>query len=85
LSDPSEGASLSTKKRKCTVTILNDDNTTLLLMQSDKLVREQLNALQAGAQSWRQQFICAANVNGGDVENASAADVSDSLMCKFCT
>lgn len=76
LSDPSDGAGLSSKKRKCTVTILNDDKTTLLLTQSDHLVRDQLDALQPGADSWRQQFIIAANVNGGDVENANALDVN---------
>ncbi len=68
LSEPSEGASLSAKKRRCIVTILNDDEMTLLLSQSDKLVEKQLEQLQPGVQSWRQQFIQAANVNGGEIQ-----------------
>ncbi len=74
LSNPRDGATLSSKKKKCIITIINDDETTLLLTQSDKLVPKQLKALQPGAQGWREQFIHAANVNGGDSDDASAID-----------
>lgn len=76
LYSPSEGATLSSKRKSCLITILNDDEMTLLLSQSDNLVPKQLEALQVGSQSYGDQFRSAANVNGGRIQEATWLDVS---------
>ena len=74
LTEVAGDGTLNQKKRRTVVTILNDDEMTLLLTQSDKLIPQQLASLQPGHQTWAEQIRCAVNVNGGDLASASRAD-----------
>jgi len=73
LSDPTAGATLG--KSKCTiVTILNDDDYQTLITRVANLTSVNLDKLVIGKESWKQQFTEALSVNGGNVEDAEAAD-----------
>ncbi|XP_056017279.1 sodium/calcium exchanger 3-like isoform X1 [Ostrea edulis] len=65
------GAKLG-KLKRCVVTIVNDDEFTGFVNRIADLTNANLDALRVGKQSWANQFREALNVNGGDLETATA-------------
>ncbi|XP_052783919.1 sodium/calcium exchanger 1-like isoform X2 [Mya arenaria] len=59
---------------KTIVTLVNDDEFQDMVSRIAAQTRQNLDALKLESSSWREQIACAMNVNGGDVENASAFD-----------
>ncbi|VDO96572.1 unnamed protein product, partial [Soboliphyme baturini] len=59
---------------KVNVTILNDDQLNRQFAEFEEVVRRKLHQLKSYTHSWKDQFVNAASVNGGDVEEATMAD-----------
>lgn len=65
------GAKLG-KLKRCVVTIVNDDEFAGFVDRIANLTNANLDALRVGKQTWAKQFEEALNVNGGDLETATA-------------
>nr|XP_022318976.1 sodium/calcium exchanger 3-like isoform X4 [Crassostrea virginica] len=65
------GAKLG-KLKRCVVTIVNDDEFAGFVDRIADLTNANLDALRLGKQTWAKQFEEALNVNGGDLETATA-------------
>ncbi|XP_076456636.1 sodium/calcium exchanger 1-like [Babylonia areolata] len=68
-----EGAKIG-KLNRTIVTILNDDEFKGLVSRVVNMTNTNLDMLRLQKASWGQQFIQAMNVNGGEVESATAFD-----------
>ncbi|KAJ8316782.1 hypothetical protein KUTeg_005666 [Tegillarca granosa] len=64
------GGKIGNRKR-CVVTIVNDDEFDGFVSRIADLTNANLDALRMHKESWGQQFIEAMNVNGGDLDNAT--------------
>ncbi|KAK3696289.1 hypothetical protein RRG08_027726 [Elysia crispata] len=73
LSDPTGGAELG-KIPKTIVTIINDEEFNNMLSRIANKTQQNLDGLRLDSGSWREQFHCAMNVNGGDVDQAETLD-----------
>ncbi|XP_062575828.1 sodium/calcium exchanger 3-like [Saccostrea cucullata] len=71
LVEVSGGAKIG-KLKRCVVTIVNDDEFAGFVNRLADLTNANLDALRVGKQSWADQIQEALNVNGGDLETATA-------------
>nr|XP_039253587.1 sodium/calcium exchanger 3-like [Styela clava] len=69
----SEGAKLG-HTQKTVVTIVGDEEFDGLIKRVIAKTHLKLKKMKLGSQSWADQFAEAMNVNGGDIENATAGD-----------
>ncbi|KAL5018010.1 hypothetical protein ScPMuIL_003732 [Solemya velum] len=67
------GAELG-KINRCIITIVNDDEFNGLMGRIINMTKANLDALQLNTSTWQTQFREAMNVNGGDIETATAFD-----------
>lgn len=73
LFEPEGGAKLG-KINRTAVTITNDDEFNSVLNKMLLMTNANLDSMKVHHETWAQQLKDAMNVNGGDVENASAGD-----------
>jgi len=73
LFDPEGGATIG-KVNRTAVTITNDDEFNSVLSRMLVLTNTNVDGMRVQNETWAQQLKDAMNVNGGDIENASAAD-----------
>lgn len=73
LFEPQGGAKLG-KVNRTAVTITNDDDFNNVLARMIKMTNANVDSMRVHHETWAQQLKDAMNVNGGDVENASAGD-----------
>ncbi|KAK7507405.1 hypothetical protein BaRGS_00001340 [Batillaria attramentaria] len=73
LSGPTGGAEIG-KVPRAIVTIINDEEFASMLSRIASKTQKNLEGLQLDTSSWGEQFYCAMNVNGGEVESATRID-----------
>jgi len=73
LSDPQGGAKIG-KTNRTAVTITNDDEFNSVLNKLMHMTNSNVDEMRVHNETWAQQLKDAMNVNGGDIENASATD-----------
>ena len=73
LFDPKGGVKLG-RVWKTVVTIINDDDLKNIASRMANMVNADLDAISVVKKGWGQQFSEAMNVNGGDVDSATAVD-----------
>ncbi|XP_033630178.1 sodium/calcium exchanger 3-like [Asterias rubens] len=73
LYEPTGGAQLG-RLKKTVVTIINDDDYAGILDRVVAITHVNMDRLKMGNSSYGDQFVDAMNVNGGDIEGASAFD-----------
>merc|ERR550532_3310059 len=73
LSDPEGGAKVGGINRTA-ITITNDDEFNSVLNRLMLMTNTNVDEMRVHNETWAQQLKDALNVNGGDIENASAAD-----------
>jgi solute carrier family 8 (sodium/calcium exchanger) len=73
LFDPSGGAKIG-KINRTAVTITNDDDFNSVLNKMLVMTNCNVDSMRLHNETWAQQLKDAMNVNGGDVENATAVD-----------
>merc|ERR1711936_562410 len=73
LFEPEGGAKIG-KVNRTAVTITNDDEFNSVLSRMLVLTNTNVDDMRVHNETWAQQLKDAMNVNGGDIENASAAD-----------
>eukprot|EP00095_Tigriopus_kingsejongensis_P006604 snap_masked-scaffold634_size121673-processed-gene-0.12 protein:Tk06604 transcript:snap_masked-scaffold634_size121673-processed-gene-0.12-mRNA-1 annotation:"hypothetical protein DAPPUDRAFT_328233" len=71
--DPSGGAKIGRINRTA-VTITNDDEFNSVMNKMLLMTRYNVDSMRVHNETWGQQLMDAMNVNGGDVENATAGD-----------
>ncbi|XP_076458128.1 sodium/calcium exchanger 1-like [Babylonia areolata] len=73
LSSPSGGAEIG-KIPKTIVTIINDAEFSSMVSRIALKTQQNLEGLQLDSNTWGEQFYCAMNVNGGEVDTATKID-----------
>ncbi|KAK7113071.1 sodium/calcium exchanger 3-like [Littorina saxatilis] len=73
LSGPTGGAEIG-KIPKAIITMINDEEFSSMVTRIAEKTQKNLDGLQLETSSWGEQFYCAMNVNGGDVDSATRVD-----------
>lgn len=74
LTSVNDSTELLGAKKSTVITIISDEDLQQKLLETEELVGQILNDKKSIISAWRQQFISAMNVNGGDLESAVLID-----------